>query len=152
MIPGLNPHILWPQLPTLTRLYSIVLCVGSLYILYSLLHIVIRLQSIRQLAAEDSTNKTMEQAFSTLRARLDNARQVFILLWLVFGLSLFVELALLQYTADDSRMSLIEIMLRGLTAQSGYGSLVFLVFLVLHTEQWAVSFRLASFATQRQLG
>ncbi|MGB2669256.1 MAG: hypothetical protein WBH24_12260 [Candidatus Acidiferrum sp.] len=152
MIPSLNPHLLWPQLPTLTRLYSVVLCVGSLYILYSLLRIAIRLQSLRQLAAEDSTNKTMGQAFSTLHARLDNVRQVIILLWLVFGFSLFVELALLQYTADHSRMSLVEIMLRGLTAQSGYGSMVFLVFLVLHVAQWAVSSRLASLATQRQLG
>lgn len=148
---NLNPHVFWPQLPTFTRLYSLVLCIGSLYIFYSLSRILIRLHSLKRLATEDPMQKRIEPACSTLRTRLNNVRQVVIFLWLVFGLTLFVELALMLVTMPDSRLFPIEIMMMGITAQSGFASLVFLVYLVLHIAQWAVSSRLASFAARNPL-
>ncbi len=152
MIPldNLNLRLLWPKLPTLTRLYSVILCGGSLYVVYALSRTVGKLWSLRSTAEQASTTNRLSQVFLALRARLDNVRQVIILLWLLFAASFLLELALSPYTADHSRLSVFDIVLIGVLAQAGFGCLVFLVFLLLHVAQWVVSAWLQSFASKHQ--
>jgi hypothetical protein len=127
MIPldSLNLRLLWPKLPTLTRLYAVILCGGSLYVVYALSRTVGKLWTLRRTSEQGSTSDRLSQVFSALCARLDNVRQVIILLWLLFGASFLLELALSPQTADSSRLSLLEIVLIGVLAQAGFGCLVF---------------------------
>jgi hypothetical protein len=152
MIPldSLNLRLLWPKLPTLTRLYAVILCGGSLYVVYALSRTVGKLWTLRRTSEQGSTSDRLSQVFSALCARLDNVRQVIILLWLLFGASFLLELALSPQTADSSRLSLLEIVLIGVLAQAGFGCLVFLDLLLLHVAQWVVSVWLQSFASKHQ--
>ena len=153
MIPldSLNLRLLWPKLPTLTRLYAVILCGGSLYVVYALSRTGGRLWTLRQTSEQASTSNRLSQVFSALRARLDNVRQLIILLWLLFGASFLLELASSPLTADLSRLSLLEIVLIDVLAQAGFGCLVFLDLLLLHVAQWVVSVWLQSFANRHHL-
>ncbi len=138
------------MLPEIPRLYSLVLFLGSIYIIVSLVQALLALRSLRQRllnGPEESARSTL----ASLQARLASLRQMYFLLCLIFGLCFLLQLPAAFRVFGLSNVPVLDVIFMQLGTYISYATDVLLVFVLLHLAQWFVWARVHSFAKSEQL-
>jgi hypothetical protein len=150
-IESLDPRHLWPQLPTLARLCIFFLCTVSIYVLLSLVHIIVRIRSLRRLPPNEASQDVLQTPLSVLQRRLANLRQLLLFMFYLFALCFLLQIPAAFVVFGDSRAFPLAMILSQLATHIEYATDVCFLFLLLHSLQWFVSVRVQAFVYKTEI-
>ena len=136
---------IWRSISFLERSFFLALLAVSLYCLLSGVRINLRLRAIRMLN-HDENRASIQPSLEALRTILVNVRQTIEAAFYLFGFVLFVNLATISNTIDDSKTPTGYSILENFLLQCAVAANAFLVFLTLHFVQWFVTRQVNSWA------
>jgi hypothetical protein len=125
------------SLSTVQLLFCLILTLVVIYTLFSATLIVLRLRSLRTIQNDNSLRK----AFALLNHRSANLRQIIVAVFYLFGLTFFLQIQNAFWTAENGR-SIALMVLENFRADFRFATVIFLVFLLIHSVQWFVSSRI----------
>jgi hypothetical protein len=151
MIPH-SPTIwsIWIYLPSLARLFVVVLSIVALYSLFSAGLVVVRLNSLTRAGGGEDEPK-LKIKFVALKTRVANMRQVLGVAFYFFGFVFFVGMQSAYKTLDDSHIPMGTLILDYFLTYFVFAANVFFAFLTLHCVQWIVSIRMRSCAIRLKM-
>jgi hypothetical protein len=118
-------------------LFCLILTLVVIYTLFSATLIVLRLRSLGTIQNDNSLRK----AFALLNHRSANLRQIIVAVFYLFGLTFFLQIQNAFWTAENGR-SIALMVLENFRADFRFATVIFLVFLLIHSVQWFVSFQI----------
>ena len=122
---------------TLKLLFCLILTLVVIYTLFSSTFIVLRLRSLR--AIQDGIS--LRKSFVLLKHRSTNLRQLIVAVSYLFGLVFFLQIQFAFLTTENGRP--IDLMVfDNFRAEFRFAAVIFLVFFLIHSVQWFVSFRI----------
>jgi hypothetical protein len=136
---------IWTELPTLLRLFLLLLSLVSIYTLISASLIMLRLRSL-------ATHSRSEDIFSPrdssvgLQTRCANLRDLLGSTFYFFGFIFFLVLPLAARVDDNGRTPLGIVMFDSVLKYLGLAADVFFVLLILHLLHWVVAARVRTYA------
>jgi hypothetical protein len=147
--PMFNPHYsLWSALESLSisqRLFCLILCVVSIYTIFSATVIMVRLWSLAHKRQNEGIT-SRQHALAVLYARCVNMQQLIGASFYLFGFIYFMTLPFAFNTLGDSKGPGWVLIFENLGFNFAFAADVFFVFFVLHSVQWFVSARVSASA------
>jgi hypothetical protein len=128
----------WTEQLPFCKLYALYLGSISVYTLFSLSRILVRVTSFKKkTVAEDQANRA--QLFALTLDKSENLRQLTMFSTLLFGLVFFVQIRANFVSLSDSSLTGWAFIYQSLGTYFDFAACVFLVLLILHVAQWIVS-------------
>ena len=131
---------IWRQLPTLHRLFFVVLCFVGVYIIFSGVAVCVQLRAIVAESSADS-NRSIPRTLIHLRHRCTNMRQLLEACFVLFFVTLFFGLERIAWILADGKMPLGFLVLENFIRDCAFACNTCSIFLVLYLFQWFVSWR-----------
>ena len=125
------------NLSTLALLFCLILVLVVIYTLFSATLIVMRLRSLRTIQNDNFLRKSLV----LLHHRSANLRQIIVAVFYLFGLTFFLQIQSAYWTPENGR-PVGPMILENFRGYFRFGTVIFLVFLLLHLVQWFVSCRI----------
>src|SRR5579859_7206330 len=128
----------WSEQLPFCKLYALYLGSVTIYTLFSLSRILVRVSSFKkQTAAEDQANRS--QLLALMPNKSDNLRQLTVFSTLLFGLDFFLQIRANFVSLSDSNLTGWAFIYQSLGTYFDFAACVFLVLLILHVAEWIVS-------------
>ena len=138
---ALDPRIFWLELPLLSKLYALFLCIVTIYALYSLSRILFRLHSLRELGSSDERHSKLN-VLSLLRSTASKIGNLILLTFFFFGLVFSLQISAAFIIIANSKTPGWVFIFQSLSAYFAFSSDVFLILLIIHCARWSVSARI----------
>ena len=138
-----DPRILWPLLPGLSKVFLLLLCLVIVYTVYALSQILLRLFSLKKLQSSNDSVSTLK-ALAPLRRSATNIQQLILFTFFLFALIFFLQIPGAFLILGDHRGFPMGSILQGLVNFFGLAVDVLFVLVLLHSAQWLVSARISS--------
>jgi Na+-transporting methylmalonyl-CoA/oxaloacetate decarboxylase gamma subunit len=135
---------IWHQLSLLNRGIVLILGVVFVYCVFSTVRTMLRLYTVWNRPAQEQ--QTVRDAIAVLATRYSRLRQVIGATFYLFGLVLFVGLESITNVLGDGKEPIGIYVIDNFLLLCAFAANVFLIFLVLHSIQWAGSAVLDSFS------
>lgn len=132
---------IWIELPLLHKLFFIVLFVVGVYSLFSAAKILAGVRSLKALGQSRDV-PALQNDVAALYAWSANVRHLITATFYLFGILFFWGLRFTLWTPDNSKTSVLLLVLENFFLYFAFAANVFFIFLVLHSVQWFVSARL----------
>ena len=136
--PDLHLRVLWTEQVPLFKLYACCLSVVSIYTVFSLARMIVRLDSHKkETAARD--HESRRALIVALQNKSNNLFHLTYLSVLLFGLVCFMQFPATFRNLEDSNLTGWAFISASLATYSDFAAYVFLVLLILHVAEWFVS-------------
>ena len=131
---------IWIYLPFSEKLLFHVVCLVSIYSIFSAVVVMRRLSTITsQPQSEDILS--FQQAVVALHNRCTKVQQLIRATFYLFGFVLFIGFQSAYFTLDESRAPVGSLILENFVLYFAFAANVFFVFFLIHCIQWFVSAR-----------
>jgi hypothetical protein len=124
---------IWIYLPALQRMFCLILCLVSIYILFSATIIIVCAGSLAKRQIADISS--LQRSPTALHARCANLRQLIGATFYLFGFVYFVTLPFAFISLGDRRPGWMPI-LENLSIYFIFAANIFFILLLLHSVQW----------------
>ena len=140
--PSYSLWSIWMYLPTLHRLYLLVLSRVGIYSLYSLKVVMVRLRTLnkRQVGVA-----SLQHSTAALQGRCKNVQELLGACFYLFGLVFLIGLRFVPMNLSmSSKPPTVMLMLNECFIYFAFAANVFVMFMILHCMRWFVSGRLVA--------
>jgi len=138
---------IWIYLPFSQKLLFLVVCLVSIYSIFSAAVVMGRLRTItRQPQNEDIPS--FQRAVAALHKRCTNVQQLIRATFYLFGFVLFIGFQWAYFTVDKSSTPVGWLILENFVLYFAFAANVFFVFFLIHCIQWFVSGRVDACASR----
>jgi hypothetical protein len=138
---------IWVYLPVSQKLLFLVVCLVSIYSIFSAAVVMGRLRTITSQPLNEDI-PSFQRAVAALHKRCTNVQQLMSATFYLFGFVLFIGFQWAYFTAETSRTPLEWHILENFVPCFAFAANVFLVFFLIHCVQWFVSGRVDACASR----